>query len=105
MCRFLLDTPRTETDVHGGDGLSPEAQDGFNKRYIDPNVSAAEGTTPLHWACWGGHLETCQLLVSRGADHRKVNAHGCNVAHWCGLAGEVSVCRSVPAESLIRMSL
>ncbi|CAM9789163.1 unnamed protein product, partial [Scytosiphon promiscuus] len=64
-------------------------------RYVCPDVAAAEGTTPLHWACWGAHLSTCRLLFERGADHRSVNAYGCNVAHWCGLSGDVEDARAI----------
>ena len=72
-----------------------EMTSGFAVSYADPDVPAAEGTTPLHWACWGAHLSTCQLLFDRGADHRGVNAYGCTVAHWCGLSGDIDVCRYV----------
>lgn len=94
VCRFFLDTPRPPA----GAPEDEEKEDvtacaGRVDVYLTPDVAAAEGTTPLHWACWGAHLATCRLLVSRGADHRKVNAHGCNVAHWCGLAGDLDVCR------------
>lgn len=67
---------------------------------MDPNISVADGTTAMHWACWGAHLSTCKLLLKRGADHRLVNAYGCNMAHWCGLSGDVEVCRwlASPAE-------
>lgn len=68
---------------------------GGERTFVSPDVTAAEGTTPLHWACWGAHLATCRLLFERGADHRSVNAYGCNVAHWCGLSGDVDVCRYV----------
>ncbi|CAM9932164.1 unnamed protein product, partial [Ectocarpus sp. 13 AM-2016] len=97
VCRLLLETPRPVDTaaaisvVGGGDGtfVSP----GGDRTFVSPDVTAAEGTTPLHWACWGAHLATCRLLFERGADHRSVNAYGCNVAHWCGLSGDVDVCR------------
>lgn len=71
--------------------------------FVCPDVAAAEGTTPLQWACWGAHLSTCKLLFERGADHRSVNAYGCNVAHWCGLSGDVEVCRCVRACVCVRV--
>ncbi|CAN0082210.1 unnamed protein product [Pylaiella littoralis] len=104
VCRLLLETPRplsvdgssaaaaataaAAASFGGGGTPGVDVAD-----FVCPDVAAAEGTTPLHWACWGAHLSTCQLLFERGANHRSVNAYGCNVAHWCGLSGDVNVCR------------
>lgn len=114
VCRLLLETPRPaaeavalprnhhdESDSALSVNGNKQTNDGFSTdRYVHPDVPSAEGTTALHWACWGAHLSTCKMLVSRGAEHRVVNAHGCNVAHWCGLAGDVEVCRYVCVYSL-----
>lgn len=89
VCRLLLETPRPV-----GDSATTAAA-AAGDTFVCPDVAAAEGTTPLQWACWGAHLSTCRLLFDRGADHRSVNAYGCNVAHWCGLSGDVDVCRFV----------
>lgn len=89
VCRVLLETPRPVSDST----TTTAAADGGT--FVCPDVAAAEGTTPLQWACWGAHLSTCKLLFDRGADHRSVNAYGCNMAHWCGLSGDVEVCRCV----------
>ena len=35
---------------------------------VDPNRTVHHGMTPLHEACWGGHLEVVELLVRAGAD-------------------------------------
>lgn len=83
------------TPVTAAHRKADEMAGGFAVSYADPDAPAAEGTTPLHWACWGAHLSTCRLLFDRGADHRRVNAYGCTVAHWCGLSGDVDVCRCV----------
>ncbi|CAM9992869.1 unnamed protein product, partial [Hapterophycus canaliculatus] len=98
VCRLLLETPRpvdsaAAAPATGDAGTGTGTGSDTGSRYMCPDVAAAEGTTPLHWACWGAHLSTCRLLFERGADHRSVNAYGCNVAHWCGLSGDVEVCR------------
>ena len=98
VCRLLMETPRpvgdsTTTTTTTATTSAAAGGDTF----VCPDVAAAEGTTPLQWACWGAHLSTCKLLFERGADHRSVNAYGCNVAHWCGLSGDVEVCRCVRA--------
>lgn len=112
VCRLLLETPRpvdndtavtaveekADTEVTAGTAShckDDEVTGGVSVSYAGADTPAAEGTTPLHWACWGAHLSTCRLLVDRGADHRRVNAYGCTVAHWCGLSGDVDVCRCV----------
>lgn len=84
VCRLILETPRPCN--RRSNSINAES-------YLSADATAAEGTTPFHWAAWGAHLSTCQLLITRGADHRKVNAYGCNAAHWCGLSGDVEVCR------------
>lgn len=90
VCRLLLETPRP---ANGGRDSDSSATGEVVDVYIGSDIPAAEGTTPFHWAAWGAHLSTCRLLLSRGADHRRVNAYGCTVAHWCGLSGDVDVCR------------
>lgn len=84
VCLLILETPRRCNSRSNSNNAGS---------YLSADTSAAEGTTPFHWAAWGAHLSTCQLLLSRGADHRRVNAYGCNAAHWCGLSGDVDVCR------------
>ena len=38
------------------------------------NSKNAEGNTPLHYACIGGHLGVGERLLRHGADHNAVNS-------------------------------
>ena len=47
---------------------------------------SGEGTTPLHLACYGGHLSTVQYLIEEeGADATALNDWGCSCAHWVAM--------------------
>ena len=51
------------------------------------DIPAGDGTTPLHLACYGGHLTTIQLLVDNyKADLHRVNEWGCGVGHWTAMS-------------------
>jgi hypothetical protein len=53
---------------------------------------SGDGTTPLHYACYGGHLDTVKLLVEKyDADPGVQNQWGCDVSHWIAMStGEAS---------------
>ena len=54
-----------------------------NKFGIDVDAPTGDGTTPLHLACYGGHLAAAKLLVDEfGADLHATNAYACSAAHW-----------------------
>jgi ankyrin repeat protein len=44
--------------------------------WIDPNLRAADGTTPLHFAAQIGHEEAAKLLLRKGADPGARNSAG-----------------------------
>ena len=51
------------------------------------DLPSGDGTTPLHLACYGGHLTTIQLLVDTyNADLDRVNEWGCGVGHWTAMS-------------------
>ena len=53
----------------------------------DVDVPAGDRTTPLHLACYGGHLPVVRLLVGTyGADPRRANDWGCDAAHWAAMS-------------------
>ena len=39
-------------------------------------VRDGDGSTPLHCACWKGHLEAVTLLLERGADYAALRTGG-----------------------------
>ena len=38
--------------------------------------------TPLHWAVWNNHYDTCRILLQRGADHLAVDREGRTPLMW-----------------------
>lgn len=50
------------------------------------NLMSGDGTTPLHLACFGGHLKTVQHLIEvHGANRFIVNEWGCGIGHWVAM--------------------
>lgn len=43
---------------------------------------SGDGTTPLHLALYGGHIETVQWLIQNGANPLATNEWQCGSAHW-----------------------
>ena len=64
-----------------------------------------DGQTPLHWAVIGGHLDTMQLLLSRGASLNEKNAYGgtpLGQAHWCREHGPKHINYAKVIETLVQ---
>jgi len=60
------------------------------------DIPSGDGTTPLHLACYGGHLSTVKHLIQvHKANVFTTNEWNCSVAHWTamslGLAGKDAV--------------
>lgn len=50
------------------------------------DITSGDGTTPLHLACFGGHLKTVRHLIEiHGADRCMVNDWGCGIGHWVAM--------------------
>ena len=65
-------------------------------RYLAPHypsvdVPMVDGTTPFHYAVYGGQRAVCEWLVGAGADAHALNDHGCNSAQWAALKGNVEM--------------
>jgi ankyrin repeat protein len=58
--------------------------------HIPVDVPAGDGTTPLHLALYGAHLDVATLLVDAGADLMCANQWGCGPAHWAAMANRTS---------------
>ncbi|CAJ1099363.1 E3 ubiquitin-protein ligase MIB2 isoform X10 [Octopus vulgaris] len=90
-----------ETDIFGNTPLhlaarsSPEWIDGVKELMkhsaVEVNPRNEDGQTPLHWACWRGHLHSVDLLLGHnGIDASVVNNKGDTPLHvavrgclWC----------------------
>ena len=60
----------------------------LNSAHFKPHIDviSGDGTTPLHMAFFGGHLEAIQCLVENKADIYKQNAWECGIGHWIALS-------------------
>jgi len=64
------------------------------------DVHAAFGiTTPLHGACWFGHLEIIRALLYAGADPEAKNEIGYTPLHWACMEGHVEAARILLLEA------
>eukprot|EP00927_Polykrikos_kofoidii_P045548 TRINITY_DN39566_c0_g1_i1.p1 TRINITY_DN39566_c0_g1~~TRINITY_DN39566_c0_g1_i1.p1 ORF type:complete len:639 (+),score=117.23 TRINITY_DN39566_c0_g1_i1:247-2163(+) len=83
--RFLLALPQTQAEQLLGPG--------------GPDISAAEGTTPLMLAAFGNHVEVAKLLASEeyGADLTRRNGWGCDVTHFAAMGDAIDTCRWLAA--------
>jgi Ankyrin repeats (many copies) len=68
---------------------------------VHPDVATGDGTTPLHYAVWQGHLDLCKWFVyAAGADFASVNEFGCNAMQWAGQTDHLAMCRWLAALGL-----
>ncbi len=52
-----------------------------------------ENLTPLHWAAYNGHTETCRLLLDKGAGIDTPDKLGATPLHWAAYNGHTATCR------------
>eukprot|EP00569_Conticribra_weissflogii_P000754 CAMPEP_0171354966 /NCGR_PEP_ID=MMETSP0878-20121228/44979_1 /TAXON_ID=67004 /ORGANISM="Thalassiosira weissflogii, Strain CCMP1336" /LENGTH=542 /DNA_ID=CAMNT_0011860957 /DNA_START=19 /DNA_END=1644 /DNA_ORIENTATION=- len=51
------------------------------------DVPSGDGTTPLHMACYGGHISTVKHLIEKyGANVHAVNEWQCGSGHWAAMS-------------------
>ena len=68
-------------------------EDSFNLRYI--NSADNNLRTPLHYACWGGNLETAKYLISKGADVSLNDSEGRNTLMYAVMGENPDVVRLI----------
>ena len=79
--------------LHGTAQVDPSQNLKTQKQNVERKITrfvvderSGEGTTPLHLACYGGHLSTVQYLIEEeGADATALNDWGCSCAHWVAM--------------------
>uniref|UniRef100_T1J714 Uncharacterized protein n=1 Tax=Strigamia maritima TaxID=126957 RepID=T1J714_STRMM len=63
-------------------------------RGVDPNIKDQFGYTPLHYSARNGHLNICNLLLSKGADpNAKTKAGGATPLLRAAFCGHIEVVR------------
>lgn len=48
----------------------------IQERNADPNITDANGLSPLHWACYAGNMEMIAYLIVKGAHVNAVDSNG-----------------------------
>ena len=80
----------SETPLHAAAtcGRSPLLVATLLQQGVDVNIRARDGHTPLHSACWHGHVEVANILLVNGADIRiKTRDEGETCIQWCHRKG------------------
>ena len=67
---------------------SPKVLAALIKRGAKVNVVDTSGSTPLHWAVLGGHVESVKLLVAAGANTNATDSTGRLPSYWCKRYGD-----------------
>ena len=81
---YLLSSQSKNIPSIGNKDLSVNIETSQN---VDVDVTSGDGTTPLHLACYGGHLSTIKnLILVHGANIYKMNDWGCGVDHWLAMS-------------------
>lgn len=58
----------------------------IQEKSVGIDIASGDGTTPLHLACFGGHLATVRHLIEvHGASVFIVNDWGCGIGHWVAM--------------------
>lgn len=60
---------------------------------LDPNATAVDGVTPLHFAAGNGSPEVSRLLLEAGADPNRTTQYGLSALHYAAPEGGAAVIR------------
>jgi ankyrin repeat protein len=62
----------------------------------DVNAKDNDGNTPLHEACWKGHVQVFQALLDHGADiEAKTRSKSSTPLHWASLRGHLAFVKAL----------
>lgn len=60
---------------------------------LDPNATAADGLTPLHFAAHNGSAEITRLLLEAGAEANRIDGDGLRPLHYAAPSGGAALVR------------
>jgi ankyrin repeat protein len=83
---------RTQLHHCAENGLTTSVKRLLSIRNINVNVKEDwDGSTPLHWAAWKGHIEIARLLLQNGAEVNAKSNDGSAPLHWAAIHGHVNI--------------
>jgi ankyrin repeat protein len=103
VAELLLGQPNLEVNAQGFSGMTaltwyvwsgnePNVKS-LLERGANPNLSDADGDTPLHGAAQRGNLKVLQMLLAAGADPNARNKVGGTPLMWAGVYGQEAAAR------------
>ena len=63
------------------------------KRYFPLFYYVRDGSSPLHFAAYNGHLEVCKLIMDNITDKNPTNMEGETPFHFAAKKGQLAVCQ------------
>lgn len=82
VTRVYIDGPGDISPLHRAT-KSPKVLAAMIKRGAKVNIANTSGSTPLHWAVLGGHVESVKLLLAAGANVNAKDNDGRLPSYWC----------------------
>ncbi|RLN86233.1 hypothetical protein BBJ28_00012897 [Nothophytophthora sp. Chile5] len=88
-----------ETSASKQDDHPLSARSGPNSGRTSPSYAATGGNTPLHWACYKGHVDTVSLLLAAGFQAEATDTSGNRCLHLACSGGHRNVVELLLAHS------